>query len=198
MARQILVSVRSEDELGEIIPYLEKIAKLGMKIIFLVHSMKHEGSSEDDCVSLGSDLEPEGPHAQPQATRSLEPQHHKLLTKEKILPACPALLKMGVGISVDVYARSLTRAIGKYTARSAVDVLVMPAGNSLKILKFLHTKFSFRRLFQTTPASPLFVSYSQASGAAQPSAGISDAQELDWCRRWMPDQSKVARREALR
>ena len=36
MARQILVALKSEDRLSQMIPYIEKIAQPGMRVVFLI------------------------------------------------------------------------------------------------------------------------------------------------------------------
>ena len=163
MARQILVFLRRDEKMEEVVPCIEKIARPGMKIVFLVHSAKDGFASMDDCDSgLGPEIET----TLTSSRMAVDLQQQKRSTEEKVLPACRALLKMGVGVGVDVYTGSLRRSIGRYTANGDVDVLMMPAGLGLKVMKFLHGRFSYQRLFQATAASPMFVSYGEASGAA--------------------------------
>jgi hypothetical protein len=165
MARQILVFLRRDEKMEEVIPCIEKIARPGMKIVFLVHSAKDGFASIDDC-QIGPGPEVETTLGSSGMAQAVDLQQQKRLTEEKVLPACRRLLKMGVGVGVDVYTGSLRKSLGRYTSNGDVDVLMMPAGLGLKVMKFLHGRFSYQRLFQATAASPMFVSYGEASGAA--------------------------------
>jgi len=126
MAEQILVALKRNDRVEEIVPYLEKIAKPGMRIIFLVqypvdglewlqaHVVTMETGMQSACVG-----------AMAAARYSMDEQRR--VAKERILPATTSLRKLGVETTVDVHAGPLRKVLRGYALDGNVHMIMMPA-----------------------------------------------------------------------
>ena len=163
MALQILVALKSEDRLSQMIPYIEKIAQPGMKVIFLVRfspqtALRHN-SMELNCLEesrcFEGELEkPKFTKRNFRETQSMEEQ--RLSAEHKVFLALEALLKKGIEITVDVYTGSLNRAVKSYTCKGDVRLIVMRARREL-MMSFLHKVFPVFGLFKQPTFSPILV-----------------------------------------
>jgi hypothetical protein len=166
MALQILVALKSEDRLSQMIPYIEKIAQPGMKVIFLIrfspqtasNALRHN-SIELKCLEesrfFEGELEkPKFTKRNFRETQSMEEQ--RLSAEHKVFLALEALLKRGIEISVDVYTGSLNRAVKSYTCKGDARLIVMRARREL-MMSFLHKVFPVFGLFRQPTFSPILV-----------------------------------------
>jgi nucleotide-binding universal stress UspA family protein len=148
MARKILVALGSEDRLGQMIPYIEKIAQPGMKVVLLVrfsppaasHASRRNSFElsclENSRLSEEELVKPSFTGEDTTATQSTEKQN--LAVERKVFLALEALLKRGIEITSDIYTGSLRRAVRSYTRKGDVDLIVMRARRKLMIMDFLH------------------------------------------------------------
>jgi hypothetical protein len=167
MALQILVALKSEDRLSQMIPYIEKIAQPGMKVIFLIrfspqtasNALRHN-SIELKCLEGESrcfegELEkPKFTERNFRETQSMEEQ--RLAAEHKVFLTLEALLKRGIEITVDVYTGSLNRAVKSYTCKGDVRIILMRARREL-MMSFLHKAFPVFGLFKQPTFSPILV-----------------------------------------
>ena len=166
MARQILVALKSEDRLSQMIPYIEKIAQPGMRVVFLIRFSPQPASkaSRHDSIELECREESrffEGELEKPRftensfrETQSMEEQ--RLSSEHKVFLALEALLKRGIEITVDVYMGSLRRAVKSYTSKGDVHLIVTRARREM-ITDFLHKAFPVFGLFKHPTFSPILV-----------------------------------------
>ena len=136
MARQILVALKSEDRLSQMIPYFEKIAQPGMKVVFLIRFSPQpasKASARVDRVRVprgsaffeGGLEKPRFTGENIRGTQSMEEQ--RLSAEHKVFLALEALLKRGIEITVDIYTGSLRRVVKSYTCKGDVHLIVMRA-----------------------------------------------------------------------
>jgi hypothetical protein len=167
MAREILVALNSEDRLGQMIPYIEKIALPGMRVVFLIRFIpqpaaksSRRDSTELECVEESRFFagEPEKSRFAREnigGTQSIEEQ--RLSAEHRVFLALEALLKRGIEISVDVYTGSLRRAVRRYTSKGAVSLIVMRARREQMMMDFLDKVFPIFGSFKQGTAAPVLV-----------------------------------------
>lgn len=153
MAGKILVALKSNDRLEEIIPYIEKIAQPGMSVVFLLR-YPVTGSFlwvRDHWVTAESPRE-----ALLAGRRVLEKYSwdvQKGLAEERILVAREALRRKEIEVTVDVYTDSLRRMIRNYTANGDIHLIMMGAGSGHTMMRLLRRTVPLLGLFRR-PSSP--------------------------------------------
>ena len=124
MAAQILVALKSEDRLSQMIPYIEKVAQPGMKIVFLIgfrpkaasklpyNSLAFKGL-EDVRFGGTGETDVRGRKYQRDAVDG----GAKALGRTQGVSRPRGLAQKGIEITVDVYAGSLKRVVKNYTGK---------------------------------------------------------------------------------
>jgi len=152
MSKEILVAMKSQDRVEDIIPCLERVAHPGTKVTFLLR-YPVDGFIRANEVKLFS--------------RSLE--EAKRLTKhyswdenikrgeKKVSPAVEALQRKGAEAAVDVYAGSLKKAVSMRTPKGDVHLIVMRAGIGQWIASFFNGTNSVFKLFKRPSFSPVLL-----------------------------------------
>jgi hypothetical protein len=173
MARKILVALRSEDRLSQMIPYIEKIAQPGMQVVLLVRfspqaaaSASRRNSFELSCLEnsrLSEEelVKPSFTGENINSTQSMEKQ--RLVVEHKVFLALEALLKRGIEITSDIYTGSLRRAVRSYTRKGDVHLIVMRARRELMMMDFLHKAFPVFGWFKRSTFSPILVLHPTAA-----------------------------------
>jgi nucleotide-binding universal stress UspA family protein len=116
---QILVPLRRNDRIEDVLPYLEQIARPGSRVILLIHYSVE-----------GIDW------LQSKSTTSLI-KEQKLVDKNTFLALEP-LRERDVTVALDIYAGSLRKVVSQYTLRGDIDLVMIAARG----------KSWIRRLFQ--------------------------------------------------
>lgn len=157
MAGQILVALKRHDRIDKIIPYVEEVAKPGMRVVFLIpYPLEAWPYLRDHWVTTESPREATLEGRKIMERYSWEVQTG--LAEEKVLPAREALSKRGVQVAVDVYTGPLKRVVGSYTQNGDVHLIVMRDGIGLRIMRFLYGTIPLFGLFKPpTFSSVLFV-----------------------------------------
>ena len=159
MAREVLVALKSEDRLSQMIPYIEKVAQSGMRVIFLLRFSLQPAFtvSQHDSIELRSF---EGELEKTRFTRddhcgtaSMEEQG---LSEHKVFLALEALRKRGIEITVDVYTGSLRRAIKRYTSKGDVHLIVMRRRREL-VMDCIDKAFPLFGLFKHATLAPVLL-----------------------------------------
>ena len=122
MNKKILVPLGQYDRTEEMIPYVEKIARPGMKVVFLVRY------PVDGFIWAKEEY---GMRAALEAKKlvnyySWEGNFEK--AKKQVAPACEALRAKGIEAAVDVYAGSLKKAVRSHTLNGDVHLIMTCAG----------------------------------------------------------------------
>jgi hypothetical protein len=123
---QILVVLKARDRVEDLIPYLEAIAKLGMKIVFLIPHPSDEWIwLLDHCLT--------GESARRTLTKGksiLEKYSWQIqdgFAQQRILPVREALEKKGIEVSVFICIRSLKGVLRDYIANADVHLIMQTA-----------------------------------------------------------------------
>jgi hypothetical protein len=151
MDKKILVPLGQNDRTEEMIPYIAKVARPGMKVVFLMRyplgGIKWPTKEPDtetasevkellDYYSWGGNLQ---------------------RAERKVSSACAALRTKGVEVAVDVYAGSLKKAVRSHTVNGDVHLIMTRAGIGQRIAGFLNGSNSLFDLFRRPAVSPVLL-----------------------------------------
>jgi len=107
---QILVPLRRNDKIEDVLPYLEQIAQPGCKVTLLVH-YSVEGQDWFQDKSLPSMVKERG-----------------LVAEKDTFLALAPLRERDVKVALDIYAGPLKKVVKQYTRRGDVDLVMFAAG----------------------------------------------------------------------
>src|SRR5262245_12690647 len=121
MNQKILVPLGQYDRSEEMIPYIEKVARPGMKVVFLVrYPVDGFIWGKEEC----------GMRAALEAKKLVKyyPWESNLQNaRQQVAPACDALRTKGIDASVDVYAGSLKKAVQSHMLNGDVHLIMTRA-----------------------------------------------------------------------
>jgi hypothetical protein len=165
MAAEILVALKSEDRLSQMIPYIEKIARPGMRVVLLIRFIPQPASKWHDAIELecpqdsrlfeGESKKSRSTGENIRATESIEAQ--RLSAEHEVFLALEAMLKRGIEIAVDVYTGSLRRAVKSYMRKGNVHSLVKRMGKIRVMMQFVRRAFPGLGAFNEQTFSPILV-----------------------------------------
>lgn len=145
MAAQILVALKSHDRLSRMVPYIEEVAKPGMKVVLLIPRGREaavKASHYKSSMTTGFDEEPSVQQLEDamgttfNITGAQMFEQQILRAEHKAFLALERLLKKGIEITVDVYTGSLRRAVKSYTVKGNVHLIMKRAGRALMMMQF--------------------------------------------------------------
>jgi len=151
MNKKILVPLGHYDRVGEMIPYVDKVARPGMKVLFLmrypVGGIKWPTKEPDtETASEANEL-----------LDYYSWEANLKRAKAEIAPAVEALGRKGVEVAVDVYAGSPKQAVRSHTRNGDVHLIVTCAGVGQKIAGLLTGSNSLFDLFKRPSFSPVLL-----------------------------------------
>lgn len=157
MAGKILVALKRNDRLEEIIPYIEKIAQPGMKVVFLLRYPV----SGDFLWLADHYVTTESPTKAMLAGQRIMERYswnaQKGLAEQRVSVARESLCKKGIKVAVDLYTDSLRRVVRDYTAHGDVHLIMMGAGNGHPIVRLLRRTLPLLGLFGKPSSSPVLL-----------------------------------------
>lgn len=152
MNKEILVAMKSQDRIEDIIPCLEKVAQPGTKVTFLLR-YPVDGFAQANEVS--------GRAAALAEARRLAKHYsweeNQKRAERKVLPALEALQRKGGEVTVDLYAGSLRKAIKSHAVKGDVHSIMTRAGIGHWITSFFNGTNSVLRLFKRPSFSPVLL-----------------------------------------
>jgi hypothetical protein len=151
MSKKILVPLGQYDQSEEMIPYIEKVVRPGMKVVFLMRY---------PVDGIGLRKEEYGMRAALEAKNlvnyySWEGNLEK--AKQQVAPACEALQARGIETAVDVYAGSLKKAVRTYTLNGDVHLIMTRAGIGDWIARLFGGTNSVFKWFKRPSFSPVML-----------------------------------------
>jgi hypothetical protein len=162
MTAYILVLLKRHDRMQEIMPYFEKIAQPGMKVVFLVpYPVDPREWWRGRRLSIEAEVQTR------LAVRIVEKypwETQRRLAEERVFSACKALQRRGVTVAVDVYAGPLRKALRAYTVKGDLHLIMIRAGISFRIGGFLRGMIPIFALFKC-PSFPAVLLLRPAQGA---------------------------------
>lgn len=136
MTGRILVPLERGDRIEDLIPYLEELAKPGMRVVFLIsYPVESRLYLRDHWVTTESIKEAMMAGRRIMHRYSWEVQ--KELAEQRVSPAREALCKMEMEVTVDVYAGSLRKVIGEYKANGDLHLIMERVRGGHPIMRLL-------------------------------------------------------------
>jgi len=143
MNNRILVPLKRDDRLEEIVPYIEKVARPGASVVFLIRHpvsglkwlQAYRGIAQ---CGLEKSL------AVRQMIESYSLKMRRQLFERRVFQTCGALHDMALNIAVDVYTDSLRKALRSYANRGDAPLVIMRPGIGQRIMSFLQGAVSIR------------------------------------------------------
>ena len=127
MGKQILVTLKKEDRMEDVLPYIHEIIQPGTKVQFLVRN-----DAGFDMALRASRATREAEVRDPAAFRKITAMYswegQQKSAAAKVLPACESLRAKGAEVAVDVYTGSLRRMVRSYTATGDVHLVMTKSG----------------------------------------------------------------------
>ena len=122
MNKKILVPLGQYDRSEEMIPYIEKVARPGMKVVFLVRYPVDGFIWAKEEYGMRAALKAKELVSYYSWEGNLES------AQKQVAPACEALRAKGIEAAVDVYAGSLKKAVRSHMLNGGVHLIMTRAG----------------------------------------------------------------------
>jgi hypothetical protein len=136
MAGQILVPLKRHDRIEEIIPYLEKLAKPGMRVVFLFrYPVDSWLYLRDHWVTTESSRE--AMLAGKKVIDHYSWDVQRGLAEQKISLARKALQERGIEVAIEIYTGSWRRLMDDYKANGDVHFIMMHAASGHLMIRLL-------------------------------------------------------------
>jgi hypothetical protein len=149
MNKKILVPLGQHDRTEEMIPYIEKVARPGMEVIFLVRYPVDGIRWPQEEYGIRAALEIK------ELVRYYSWAGNLETAKTRVAPACKTLRAKGVEANVEVYAGSLKKAVRSHAANGDVHLIITRAGLGQRIAGLLDGSNSLFDLFKRPALSPV-------------------------------------------
>jgi hypothetical protein len=150
MNKKILVPLGQYERSEEMIPYIENVARSGMKVVFLVRYPVDGFIRAKEEYGMRAALK----------ARELVNDYSwegNLERAKSKAPACEALRARGVETAVNVYAGSLRKAVQGHTLNGDVHLIMTRAGIGGWIGRLLDSTMSVFRSFKRPSFSPVLL-----------------------------------------
>ena len=122
MTKKILVPLEQYNRTEEMIPYIEKVARPGMKVVFLMRYPVDGIRWQTEAFGIMAALEAR------ELINHYSWEGNLERAKRKVAPACEVLRTKGVEADIDVYAGSLKKAIRSHTLNGDVHLIMTRTG----------------------------------------------------------------------
>ena len=156
MNNRILVPLKKNDRLEEIVSYIEKVARPGASVVFLVrHPVSGLKWLQAYCGIAQCDLEKN--LAVRRMVESYSLKTRRQLAERRVFQTCGALHDMVLNIAVDVYTDSLRKALRSYAHRGDAPLVIMRPGIGQRIVSFLQGAVSMHRMLANPFASSVML-----------------------------------------
>lgn len=156
MAIKILVPLRKHDRLDEIVPYIEEVAEPGASVVFLIPHPVSGFKWLQAYVAI-SQCGIETALAIRRMAESYSRRTRMQLAGQKVFCACEALHRLGVTVTVDIYASSISKALSSYVSHENVQFIVMQPGIGQRIASYFQGVISIQSIFRHPFSSSIFI-----------------------------------------
>jgi hypothetical protein len=143
MRKEILVAMTSQNRIEDIIPCLERVARPGMKVTFLVRYPADGFSWPKEKFGRAAALAETH-----RLAKYYSWQENQKRAQRKVSPAFEALQRKGAEVAVNLYAGSLKRAIKTHAPEGGDNLVMMPVGIGQWITSLFNGTNSVLRLFK--------------------------------------------------
>jgi hypothetical protein len=153
MRKKILVPLGQNDRIEEMIPYIEKVARPGMKVVFLVRYPVDGFIWAKEEYGMRAALEAK------QLVNYCSWEGNLESAKKQVAPACEALRAKGIEADIDVYAGSLKKAMRSHTLNGDVYLIMTRARIGDWIARLFDGTKSIFKWFKRPSFSPVMLIY---------------------------------------
>jgi hypothetical protein len=133
---RILIPLRRDDRIEDVVPYLEQIAWPGSKVTLLVH-YSVEGLDWFQGKSMPSVVE------------------EKKVAEKNTFLSLEALRERDVTVALDIYAGPLKKVVNQYTLKGDIDLVMIPVER--RISRFLQNCFFFLKFSSLNKSSSVLL-----------------------------------------
>jgi hypothetical protein len=151
MNKKILVPLGQYDRSEEMIPYIENVARPGMKVVFLVRYPVDGFIWGKEEYGMRAAFEAE------KLVKYYSWEGNLEKAKQQVAPACEALRTKGVEATVDVYADNLKKAVRSHMLNGDVHLIMTRAGIGNWIARLFDGTNSVFRWFKRPSFSPVML-----------------------------------------
>ena len=151
MREQILAPMKRNDRADDFIPFIEKVARPGMKVVFMmpypVDGLRWSGEEFGrKAIETGKRLASE---------YTWEANLKK--AESRVLPAVKGLPNKGIDVAVKLYTGSTRRLVRDCVAQDDVHLIVTRVGMAQRIADLLNGSHSLLGVFKRPPLSPVLL-----------------------------------------
>jgi hypothetical protein len=157
MGGQVLVALKGDDRLEQIIPYIEKIARPGMRVVYLMRCPMIGASKSVQDRRMSEFLDERSSVQRNILERNSGEEHQIRLVQLKVFLAQEALRTQGVESIVDVYAGPLRKVVERYMRKGDVKFILTRNQGALRSLGFLQGMMSLFGLFKQPILFPMLL-----------------------------------------
>ena len=151
MNKKILVPLGQYHESDEMVPYIEKVARPGMKVVFLVRY------PVDGLIWGKQEYGIRAALKAKELVTYYSWQGNVQNTQKQVAPACEALRAKGIEASVDVYAGSLKKAVRSHMLIGDVHLIMTRTGIGDWIARLFDGTTSVFKWFRRPRFSPVLL-----------------------------------------
>ena len=153
MRKKILVPLAQNERAEEMIPYIERVARPGMNVVFLVRYPADGFIWTKEEYGMRAALQAK------ELVNYYSWENNLENANRMVSPVCEALRAKGVEATVDVYAGSLKKAVRSHTASGDVHLIMQRAGIGQRIAGFLDGSSSLFELFKQPTVSTVLLTH---------------------------------------
>ncbi len=158
MAEKILVPLKRHDRVEEVIPYIERVARPGTSVVFLIH---HRVSGfkwlQAYCGLMESGLD--NALMLRKMIESYSVKTRRRLVEQKVFQTCQALHRLGVKTAARVYSGNLTKNLQSDICEGDSQVVLVRSGIGQGIRSFLRWTLSAGGLFKSPAPQSVLLLY---------------------------------------
>ena len=158
MSKKILVPLAQNERAEEMIPYVERVARPGMNVVFLVRYPADGFTWTKEEYGMRAALQAR------ELVNYYSWENNLENVKRKLSSVCEALWGKGVEATVDVYAGSLKKALRSHMVNGDVHLIMTRAGFGDRIAALVAGTTSFSKLFKRPSFSPVMLISTLPSG----------------------------------
>ena len=151
MNKKILVPLARNDLTEEMIPFIEKVARPGTNVVFLVRYPVDGFTWAKEEYGMRAALQAK------ELVNYYSWENNVENAKSKLSHVCGALRTIGVEPTVEVYAGSLKKAVRSHTINGDVHLIMKRAGLGERIAALVDGTSSFSKLFKRPSFSPVLL-----------------------------------------
>jgi hypothetical protein len=151
MNKKILVPLGQFDRSEEMIPYIEKVARPGMKVVFFMRYPVDGIRWQKEEYGMRAALEAK------ELVNYYSWEGNLENAQKQVAPTCDALRAKGIEAAVDVYAGSLKKAVRSHMLSGDVHLIMTQAGIGDWIVRLFDGTTSIFNWFKRPSFSPVML-----------------------------------------